>query len=1129
MAQGRAIARVRRQYNQWVADETLEDYALRFTARRARRWSHARVANTALGSISFLALEAIGGAITVSYGFDNAVLAILVVAVLIFATSLPISYYAAKYGVDIDLLTRGAGFGYIGSTITSLIYASFTFIFFALEAAIMSFALELCFGIPLELGYLLNALVVIPLVTHGITKISRFQLWTQPLWIVLHILPFAFLLIAGGLQPERWMEFQGRFQSAPGADLLMFGAAASVALSLMAQIGEQVDFLRFLPRDRRGGARSGGSRRAWWTALILAGPGWIVLGALKMLAGSYLAVMLIDSGVAPGIAIEPTHMYLGSFSRVIASPEGALALTGLFVIVSQLKINVTNAYAGSIAWSNFFARLTHSHPGRVVWLAFNVVIALLLMEFGVFHALEQTLGLYANVAVAWIGALTADLVVNKPLRLSPRHIEFKRAHLYDINPVGVGAMLIASTLSIAAYTGLFGELARAFAPFIALVTAFVSAVAIAVATRGRYYLARANETWQPEEISAQETIRCCICEHDFEPEDMTRCPVYAGPICSLCCSLDVRCFDACKSRSRIAEQAADIVDRLLPAAIARSLKSRLGHFGVLMLLMGAAIGLALLLVYHQTAVGDPALRVMVAKAFWAAYGILMIMAGVTVWLFVLADESRRVAQEESTRQTNLLLREVRAHERTDAELQRAKEAAEAANQAKSRYVVGISHELRTPLNAMLGYAQLLDGDPAIPKRRREAVRIIRHSGEHLAGLIEGLLDISKIEAGRLDLNRDEVFLPDFLNQLIGIFRMQAEAKGLRFNVVVAEGLPRVVRTDEKRLRQILVNLLSNAVKCTEQGSVTLRVSFRSEVAHFVIEDTGWGIEPENLERIFMPFERIAPPGRPPVPGTGLGLTITKLLIEILGGEITVASEVGKGSRFAVRIMLPSSSSGVIATDAIRRVHGYRGRRRTVLAVDDNPDHLRLIEDTLAPLGFILHFAENAETALAVAREAIPDLFLLDVSMPGTDGWTLAQQLRGEFGPQPPIVMVSANAGDEKRRGPSGLHHDEFIAKPINLQDLLSRLERLLKLEWIYAPEGAEAEGIQGTPLSRDQITRLRELAQLGYVRGLNEALEEIGRDNPEVAGQLSEMSALIRAFDLPRLQTVLEELEDAPS
>src|SRR5438105_14630666 len=182
------IDRVRRQYNQWVANQTLEDYALRFTAKSARRWSAGRVANTAIGAISFLALEAIGGTIALNYGFVNSAAAILVVSVIIFGCGLPIAYHAAKCGIDIDLLTRGAGFGYIGSTITSLIYASFTFIFFAIEAVILAVALEMCFGIPRPVGYLISSVVIIPLVTYGITLVSLFQLWTQPLWIVLHVL-----------------------------------------------------------------------------------------------------------------------------------------------------------------------------------------------------------------------------------------------------------------------------------------------------------------------------------------------------------------------------------------------------------------------------------------------------------------------------------------------------------------------------------------------------------------------------------------------------------------------------------------------------------------------------------------------------------------------------------------------------------------------------------------------------------------------------------------------------------------------------------------------------------------------------------------------------------------------------
>lgn len=253
MGSHQRVVRLRRTYNQWVANQTLEDFALRFTAKSARRWSPVWVANTALGAISFLALEAIGAAVTYNYGFTNAVSSIAVVCLLIFITGLPIAYHAVKYGVDIDLLTRGAGFGYIGSTVTSLIYASFTFIFFALEAAIMATALELFLGVPLNIGYLLCTLVVIPLVIYGITLISRLQIYTQPLWIVLQILPFAFLAWQGVAPLDDWQNFSGRLGDEGGQfSLLLFGASSAVLFSLIAQIGEQVDFLRFLPRQRRG-------------------------------------------------------------------------------------------------------------------------------------------------------------------------------------------------------------------------------------------------------------------------------------------------------------------------------------------------------------------------------------------------------------------------------------------------------------------------------------------------------------------------------------------------------------------------------------------------------------------------------------------------------------------------------------------------------------------------------------------------------------------------------------------------------------------------------------------------------------------------------------------------------------
>jgi len=347
-------------------------------------------------------------------------------------------------------------------------------------------------------------------------------------------------------------------------------------------------------------------------------------------------------------ASEPTQMYLIGFQYVFARPEWALAATTLFVILSQVKINVTNAYAGSLAWSNCFARLTHSHPGRVVWLVFNVLIAVVLMELGVFKALEHVLGLYSNVAIAWVGALVADLIVNKPLGLSPRYIEFKRAHLYDVNPVGVGAMLIASLLSIAAFLGAFGPTAQAFSSFIALATAFAAAPLIAIITKGRFYMAR-----EPVLLPSTGTLKCVICDNAFEHEDMAHCPAYGGTICSLCCSLDARCHDLCKEDSRLSVQIMRALEMVLPEPVTEQLKSRLAHYLTLLLGFTLALAAILALVCYQESIALapagaqalPELRAVFLKVFV----VLVLIAAVAAWWVVLASESRKVAQEESNR------------------------------------------------------------------------------------------------------------------------------------------------------------------------------------------------------------------------------------------------------------------------------------------------------------------------------------------------------------------------------------------------------------------------------------------------------------------------------------------------
>lgn len=1112
------VFRVRRNYNRWVANQTLEDYALRFTAKKARTFSAARVSNTALGAISFLALEAIGAAITLSYGFTNAVAAIMVVALIIFLTSVPISYYAARYGIDIDLLTRGAGFGYIGSTITSLIYASFTFIFFALEAVIMAMALELTLGIPLSIGYVICALVVIPLVTYGITLISRFQLWTQPFWVILQVLPFIFIAYQDISSVSSWSDYEVEpSPDDPKFNLLLFGAAASVMFSLVAQIGEQVDFLRFLPEydqtklDKK-------ERRRWWISLLAGGPGWIIVGALKILAGSFLAVLALGHGIETENASDPAHMYLVAFGYITNSPDLALALAGIFVILSQLKINVTNAYAGSIAWSNFFSRLTHSHPGRVVWLVFNVVIALMLMELGIYQVLEDILGGYAIIALAWVGTLVADLVINKPLGLRPAHIEFKRAHLFDINPVGVGSMLVASIIGLNAHLGTFGETAAALSSFITLGTTFILAPVIAWYTKGKYYIARTSLIY-PHETPA---LKCCICEHTFETEDMAHCPAYLGHICSLCCSLDARCNDVCKTHSKFSEQLLSLLSRILPSPVVSMLNTKVSNFLGLFFLILLVIAGLLSLIYFQIIYDTNVDGGLVATALWKVSFILIIIGGVMAWLFVLVSDSRRVAEEETNKQTHRLEDEILAHEKTDQALQFAKEHAEAANQAKSRYLTGISHELRTPLNAVLGYAQLLDKDPNIPVNRRNAVSTIRRSGEYLGDLIEGLLDISKIEAGRLDLHSNQVRIQTLLNQIVNMFELQAKAKGIQFSYQCLDRLPEYVKADEQRLRQILINLLSNALKFTEEGEVKLSVRYRSQVAEFQVSDTGRGIDIEDQERIFAPFERIRRPGMNHVSGTGLGLTITKLLTEIMGGDIAITSAPNKGSTFKVSLMLSSIAEPIDIPEVKQEIQGYHGALKTVMVVDDDPSARGLITDMLAPLGFDVIEAQDGSTCLIMLEDCSPDIMLMDVAMPGLSGWQTVATIR-QLNTVVPIIMVSADASEGNADGDYDLGHDDYLCKPIRLRTLMELIGKHLMLEWQYMPGNLPSNdkvhhlsALQELPDSH-HLQELLRFSEIGYAKGLQQKLQTMKENKQASMAFIEHIDALVNGFQFERI------------
>ncbi|EWM16614.1 cytosine permease [Kutzneria sp. 744] len=523
----------KRRYAWLAANEGSEDFSLRYAAQSFRRWSPFAVAGTALGGIAYLADFAIGASIVMLHGFSSAALAIGIAAVVIFLTGIPIATACARYGVDMDLLTRGAGFGYFGSTLTSLIYASFTVIFFSLEGSIMAQAFQLAFGLPLALGYLLTTLIVLPFVLFGMRALARLQAWTQPVWLAGLVLPFVVVLAT---HPERFGQFT---TFGGGLSLTGVGLGAGVALSLIGQIGEQADYLRFMP------ARTEANRRAWWAAVIAAGPGWVVLGALKQLGGAFLAFCALGA-IGQSAVLEPIAPYVEAVRPVLGAVT--LPLAALFVVVSQIKINTTNAYSGSLSFANFFSRVLHRHPGRAWYVLVNCGIALALMEFGAFAFLNNILGFYSNVAIAWIGAVVADLVICKPLGWSPPYIEFKRAYLYAVNPVGFGSMVLASLVSVVAYFGAFGPVAAAWSPFIALALAMVAVPVMAKLTGGKYYLARPNLVSGPESgaVDLAVTHVCEVCEDPFELPDIVDCVHHGGAVCSLCCTLESACGQACQ-------------------------------------------------------------------------------------------------------------------------------------------------------------------------------------------------------------------------------------------------------------------------------------------------------------------------------------------------------------------------------------------------------------------------------------------------------------------------------------------------------------------------------------------------------------------------------------------------------
>jgi len=548
-----------------------------------------------------------------------------------------------------------------------------------------------------------------------------------------------------------------------------------------------------------------------------------------------------------------------------------------------------------------------------------------------------------------------------------------------------------------------------------------------------------------------------------------------------------------------------------------------------------------------------------------------------------ADEElqtyREHLEELVEERTAELQNEITVRKRAEQELQHAKELAEQANQAKSEFLANMSHDLRTPLNAVLGYAQIFQEDENLTERQRNGLATIKSSGEHLLTLINDILDLARIEAGRMELQPTELRLRHVLQEIADMIQVRAYQKGIAFASEIDPELPEGVCTDETRLRQVLLNLLGNAVKFTDQGSVTLRVSSRQlavgseqsavgseqsavsreqraedgkrktdktealETAHcplptayltFEVEDTGIGIAEHDVAKIFEAFQQVGEKSQA-LGGAGLGLAISRRLVRMMGGELQVTSRAGQGSTFWFDVALPVVHDlKMVIEQPVRKLVGYTGKRRTILVVDDESTNRGVLLNLLLPLGFKIAEATNGQEGLEQAIKLKPDLILLDLQMPVLDGFSTAEQIRSiEELRDVPIIAVSASVFEATRQRALAVGINAFLVKPIQLEQLVALLHTYLGVEWIYqAPSESLTAFAPQAPLDlstvpslpAEEAERLYAFAVQGNYKKVLAQIAEIDKLGEQFLPSVTILRTLAKRFDLDAIVEILKDM-----